>query len=87
MKLLIAVTCLFVVALATVPHSQLVNRELYAPFADYYKYLQCVPTQIDQYAMEYDCESIWDEYREDFLDTIKAFEDCTERLTSNEIEE
>lgn len=87
MKLLVAVTFLFAVALAIVPRAQLVNKELYAPFDDFYKYLKCVPNQVDQLSMEYDCESIWDEYRQDFLDTTVAFVDCSDRLTTQEIEE
>lgn len=84
MKVLFAVAFLFAVTSARVP--AFVSRELSAPFNDFYKYLQCIPTQIDQYSMEYDCEPIWDEYREEYLDNIISFENCSTLPTENDIE-
>lgn len=84
MGVLFVIAFLFAVTSARVP--DFVNCELSAPFNDFYKYLQCIPIQIDQYSMEYDCEPIWDEYRGEYLNTITAFEDCSTFNDENDIE-
>lgn len=56
------------------------------PFDDMYKYMTCVPNLVDQLAMEYSCEEIWNDYREDFLNTIDEYETCSQLEDENKVE-
>lgn len=62
------------------------NSELDYPFRDFYAYMQCVPAQIDTYAMEYDCETEWNDYREEYLKTITQFDDCNNLEDKNKVD-
>lgn len=77
MKFLIVVTILLAVAHAN-PFEVFLNQELGYPFKYVYAYMQCVPTQIDQLAFEYGCDSVWDEHRKPYLHAISEFENCVE---------
>ncbi|XP_055320391.1 uncharacterized protein LOC129577428 [Sitodiplosis mosellana] len=87
MKVLIAVTFLLAVTVSNARVYQFVNREFGVPFDDYYNFLECALTQIDQYAMELDCESLWDKYRQNLINKTTDFGDCSNRFTENEKEE
>lgn len=86
MKFFIAVLFLFALAYAK-PFEAFYNAELAYPFRDFYAYMQCVPSQIDTFAMEYDCETEWNEYREHYLETIKEFADCAKIEDDNKADE
>lgn len=82
------VTLSFVLALAYAkPFEKFYDSELDYPFRDFYAYMQCVATQIDTYAMEYDCETEWNEYREEYLKTITEFDECNNIEDKNKVDE
>lgn len=85
MKVLIVFTVLLGITAAYAGNAhRFVIHGLAKPFDDYYNYLKCVPVQIDQYAMEYECEAVWNKYRQDFLDASIAFESCAHIETKKE---
>lgn len=86
MKFLIVAIFLIAVAAAANPRAQYGNDELGRPFDDYLAYMKCAPTQIDQFSAEYDCESIWDEYRQKFFDNTADFENCSNHRDNYEAE-
>lgn len=45
-------------------------------FERMHKFLTCAPVQVDQLAMVYDCEPLWDAYRPEILETVQQFELC-----------
>lgn len=73
MKFLIVASFL-VVAVCALPRIPVFNSEISGPFVDMMAYMKCVSPTIDQLAMEYDCEDIWDQYRDGFLDAVDKFE-------------
>lgn len=86
MKFIIVVSFLFMTIHAK-PFEVFYNSTLDYPFRDFYAYMQCVPTQIDTFAMELDCETEWNEYRENYLDTIEEFADCAQLEDKNAADE
>lgn len=80
MKLFVAVTFLFA-AVCAAPYDQ---PELGYPLRDMYAYMKCVPEQADESTKIHGCQDIWEEYRQDYLDMVTDFEDCTKRPTENE---
>lgn len=58
-----------------------------AEFNKMHKYLLCVPQNIDQLAMEYDCEETWDQYRQTYLNAIDRFEFCAQLQLTELVDE
>lgn len=52
------------------------QTKLSSRFDDMYKSLTCIPNLVDQLAVKYDSEDVWNKYRQNFLDNIDEYEDC-----------
>lgn len=81
MKLFVVVAFLFAAVYAA-SHDQ--PEGLSYPLRDFYEYMQCVAKTSTETAKVYGCQAVWEEYRQNYLDTVTAFQDCAQQPTENE---